>query len=157
MPDTVSLKEHLELKISLTKAVTDKELALLETARVLQHGEYARRLEELNHAHELNLARNAEFVRVDKFEGLEKTFQIYKEATQEALTLAAGTKRGQASTFSGINSSAGFILVILLMIGATVTLYNKPTPALPPIVVQMSAPSPAPVLQVAPQSEEKKK
>lgn len=124
MADTVSLREYLELAIEKDRELVSKELALLETARVLQHAEYSRRLTELNHAHEMNVARNNEFIRIDKFDSLEEKFNTYKESTQTALTLATGSKKGTASTLSIIIAAVGFILTLCFIVTSAITVYT---------------------------------
>jgi hypothetical protein len=81
----VSLKEFVEQKIAALKELLKTEIQGRDRALKLQATDYLRRLEELNHAHEANIARNAEFVGREKFEAFEREYRQYKEANDRAV------------------------------------------------------------------------
>jgi hypothetical protein len=89
----------------------------IEKALKLQAKEYERRLNQLNHAHEQNIERNAEFVSEEKFVGFVREFREYKETTDKALQIAQGVTSGVNKTIAVIVGCFTFLLIILGIIG----------------------------------------
>lgn len=81
----VALKEFVESKLEAQKELFRSELKGRDDALKLQAEEYKRRLDDLNHAHERSQERNSEFIRLDKFDALEREFRMYKESNDKAV------------------------------------------------------------------------
>ena len=112
------------MKVSL-REFFDERFRSLRRALKLQAKEYGRRLDELNHAHEQNVRRNAEFVGIEKFEGAirelkaqiegqKQEFSTYKETTNRALVLREG--RG-----GGLNSAWIYLIGGAALLGSFAT------------------------------------
>lgn len=78
-----ALKEHFEALL------TERDKAL-----VVQHAELARRLDDLNHAHQRAVEVQNTYVTDEKFEAFVARFEENKEVTATALTLARGNQQG---------------------------------------------------------------
>lgn len=124
---TVPLREFMCREIDHVKELMQARIEERDKARVLQAAEISRRLLDLNHAHEQNIERNAEFVSEEKFGGFVREFREYKETTSEALTLAQGSAKGTGKTLAIIIGAVGFISTMLfitsLVIGIATALY----------------------------------
>ena len=106
-----------EWTICTLKPYFEARLKDLRRALKLQAAEYERRLNQLNHAHEQNIERNAEFVSEEKFNGFVREFREYKETTDKALQIAQGVTSGVNKTIAVIVGCFTFLLVILGIIG----------------------------------------
>ena len=81
----VTLKEFVESLLEAQDKVTDAKFKASKEALDLQAKEYERRLEDLNHEHQRNIERNADYIGKEKFEAFEKEFRQYKESNDKAL------------------------------------------------------------------------
>lgn len=76
----------LEMKVSILQ--TELECSL--EARTLQAAEYERRLSELNHAHQQQLDRNAEYVSRELFESRKDAVDRRLNSVERFIWLATG-------------------------------------------------------------------
>lgn len=95
--------------------MVEERFRSIEAALSLQAIEYERRLEDLNHAHELAQARNDEFVSKDEFKGYVEA----QDKKAEALVLArTGSSDALRSAVIAIISAivvAGGVIVSLVV------------------------------------------
>ncbi len=82
----------------------------------LQRKEYKRRLRDLNHENAKNLARNAEFVSLDKFEGMESESRRAREAVQVTLSELKGRESGILSARALLFTIIGLVLAVLALL-----------------------------------------
>lgn len=78
--------------------------------------EYQRRLSELNHAHEKQVADQQTYVSDDKFRGWQGEVNAFKNETQEKLALLTGRS-------SGISSTQTLVFQILAQIATVVIIF----------------------------------
>ena len=64
----------------------------------LQAKEYERRLAELNHAHQQQVERDADFVRLDKFDVHDKDMRVWQTEVRNTLSELQGRTAGTRST-----------------------------------------------------------
>ena len=83
-------------------AVLTERLRGVETARELQAKEYARRLEELNHAHREAKERNALFVTREAYDVTVREWTIWRAGVDKELSEMRGSKTGQHALFAYI-------------------------------------------------------
>lgn len=113
----------MQEKITGLKELLKAEINGRDDARKIQAAEYARRLAELNHAHQQRMERDAEFVLKGKFEDFQREFREYKTTTEAALQLAAGAKKGAAGTLNVIVLGFGFMLTMGLIFSTALSIY----------------------------------
>ena len=79
---------HTRVAVLEAQRVSDQE------HKALQAIEYERRLTDLNHAHEKQVADQATYISGDKFEGFVREFYQWRDQTQKTLTLLEGRTGG---------------------------------------------------------------
>lgn len=141
----VNLRHYFEDKIKNLREFILVQQKLRDKARNLQAKEYERRLTVLNHAHEQNLERNAEFVSKDKFESFRQEFQEYKETTDKARQLSLGSALGMNRTIAVIVGAFSFLFILLSIIGLVIgfIVFYRASPA-------SSPPAPSPSALIVP-------
>jgi hypothetical protein len=93
-------------------AVLNERLVGMETARRLQADEYARRLDELNHAHDQAIARNAHYVTREMWEARNVESNNWRRGVDREMSELRGNRAGLFSAMS--------MLIALIAVGLTV-------------------------------------
>jgi len=113
MPDSVSLKEHLEALGKAEQRAVDLVREWVKERLETHNG-------ILNEWRMSSDRDRATFARKDALEALQKEFGVYKEITAKALTLAEGKSSGVGMTLgtivSIITSGAALIGVAVLLL-----------------------------------------
>lgn len=81
----VSWRDYVDIVIEREVGVLVARIHGIEAARTLQAMELARRLEELNHAHQQALDDRAEFVLRSEFHELKRQFEQFRDQTASIL------------------------------------------------------------------------
>jgi hypothetical protein len=149
------LADNLEMSKVKDDALRNEimgELRLRDKALELQAAEYKRRLEDLNHENARVMARNSDFVGIEKFEALkevtgtnradtldkigklatgadlkalEQRFVTYQSTTETARQLASGTKLGSNKAMALVIAIVGFLWAISAVFNGGMDIYNR--------------------------------
>jgi hypothetical protein len=110
---------HTIQEYSVRVAVLEEQLVSLRREIATQAVEYQRRLAELNHAHEKQVADQATYVSDDKFRGWQAVVESYMSETRDKLATIAGRQGGISSTratmFQILAVCASTIIIVLML------------------------------------------
>lgn len=110
MPDTVPLREFLEQRIQLERAITDQRFELTAHALQLQALEVERRLTSLNHAHAQQVIESARVLPRELHDAFIKEYDTFRYDTTRQLQ-AVATRSATWTAAVGVL----FILVSLII------------------------------------------
>lgn len=116
--NTISLKEHLAALREADARLRQAEQEALALVREWTKERLSSHNDLLNKWREATERDRANFVSIEAFAALKTSFDVYKEITARALTLAEGKTKGVDGVKTGVSFVAG---VALALIAAWVT------------------------------------
>jgi hypothetical protein len=102
-------------------AVLEEQVRAMRRETKLQAREYQRRLNELNHAHEKQVADQAHYVSDDRFKGWQGEINTFRNDVSTRLAVLAGRDSGS----HGARDLVMWGLMFLVALGAVVAAFYK--------------------------------
>jgi hypothetical protein len=107
------VRQHNDSDLKTEIEVLKERTRGMEIALVLQAEEYARRLEELNHAHARAQERNANFLGMEAYEEHRKQLEQWQRSVDSFISEARGSKSSIISMLSAALSIGALSLALL--------------------------------------------
>jgi hypothetical protein len=107
------IRQHKDSDLKTEIEVLKERIRGIELALALQADEYARRLEELNHAHARAQERNANFLGMEAYEEHRKQLEQWQRAVDSFISESRGSKTSIISMFSAALSIGALSLAML--------------------------------------------
>lgn len=110
-PSDRALVEIQELTVKI--AVLEERIRGREEALQLQASEYERRLDDLNHEHDKNKERNAEFVRREQYDATLNSLTVWRRTVDDWIAEARGSRTAFVATASATLSVLAILSVLI--------------------------------------------
>jgi len=116
------VRELLELKIGHVTEIAKLRVELTDKALQLQRIEYERRLDLLNHEQARLAADRERFLPRELYDANNRDQRQWRDSVNTWIAANQGKSTGQQATVAAIYAAAGFIVTLIVIVGAVVAL-----------------------------------